>query len=65
MAEIEISILERQCLARRLMDRASAQREIHAWQRRRNAQRRGIDWTFTREDADRKLARRYVSTLTC
>jgi len=61
MAEIEISILERQCLARRLTDREDAKREIHAWQRRRNAERRRIDWTFTREDADRKLARHYVS----
>ena len=65
MAEIEISILERQCLARRLMDRASTQREIDAWQRRRNAERRCIAWTFTRQDADRKLARHYVSQLTC
>jgi len=61
MAEIEISILERQCLGRRLMDRASAQRELNAWQRQRNAERRGIDWTFTRQDADRRLARHYVS----
>ena len=32
MAEIEISILERQCLGRRLMDRASARRELNAWE---------------------------------
>jgi hypothetical protein len=61
MAEIEISILERQCLARRLMDRAQVAREVSAWQRRRNAQRRGVEWTFTRQDADRKLSRHYVS----
>ncbi len=61
MAEIEISILERQCLGRRLIDRATAQREVNAWQRQRNAERRGIDWTFTRQDADRRLARHYVS----
>jgi len=61
MAEIEISILEQQCLARRLLDRAQVVREVSAWQRRRNAQRRGIDWTFTRQDADRKLSRHYVS----
>ena len=61
MAEIEISILDRQCLGRRLMDRVTARREVHSWQRRRNAERRGIDWTFTRQDADRKLARHYVS----
>ena len=61
MAEIEISILERQCLGRRLMDRATARREVNAWQRQRNAERRGIDWTFTCQDADRRLARHYVS----
>ena len=61
MAEIEISILDRQCLGRRLMDRATARREVDSWQRQRNAERRGIDWTFTRQDADRKLARHYVS----
>jgi hypothetical protein len=36
-------------------------REVAAWQQRRNAERRGIEWTFTRQDADRKLARHYVS----
>jgi len=61
MAEIEISILDRQCLGRRLMDRATARREVHSWQRQRNAERRGRDWTFTRRDADRKLSRHYVS----
>ena len=61
MAEIEISILERQCLGRRLMDRATARREVKAWQRQRNAERRGIDWTFTCRDADRRLAHHYVS----
>lgn len=61
MAEIEIGILERQCLGRRLMDRETARREVRAWQRQRNAERRCIDWTFTRHDADRKLGRHYVS----
>ena len=61
MAEIEISIMERQCLGRRLMDQATARREVRAWQRQRNAARRGIDWTFTRQDADRRLSRHYVS----
>jgi hypothetical protein len=61
MAEIEISIMQRQCLGRRLMDQATARREIDAWQHQRNAERRGIDWTFTRKDADRRFARHYVS----
>ena len=61
MAEIEIGILDRQCLRQRLPDKATAKREVCAWQRKRNAERRGIKWTFTREDADRKLRRHYVS----
>ena len=61
MAEIEISILERQCLGRRLMDRDTARREVNAWQLQRNAERRRIDWTFTRQDADRRLGCHYVS----
>ena len=61
MAEIEISIMARQCLAGRLPDHPTAHREVKAWERRRNAQHRGIDWTFTRQDADRKLSRHYVA----
>jgi hypothetical protein len=34
---------------------------VSIWQERRNAERRTIDWKFTRQDADRKLARHYVS----
>ncbi len=61
MAEIEIGILDRQCLARCPADRAILKIEVAAWQRRRNTARCGIDWTFTRRDADRKLHRHYVS----
>ena len=61
MAEIEIGILDRQCLDRRLPDRATMVIEVAAWEQRRNAERRGIEWTFTRQDADRKMAHRYVS----
>jgi hypothetical protein len=61
MAEIEIGILERQCLGRRLKDRATITLEVAAWQQRRNADRCGIVWSFTRQDADRRLSRHYVS----
>ena len=61
MAEIEIGILDRQCLARCADDRGTLATEVAAWQRRRNAARCGIEWTFTRRDADRKLYRHYVS----
>jgi hypothetical protein len=61
MAEIEIGILERQCLRRRLKDQATITLEVAAWQQRRNADHCGIVWSFTRQDADRKLARHYAS----
>lgn len=65
MAEIEIAALSRQCLDRRLPDEATMIREVEAWQKHRNDQRRTIDWTFTRQDADRKMSNHYVSNLTC
>ncbi len=65
MAEIEIGILSRQCLDRRIPDRNTLQTEVDAWQQARNAERRTIEWSFTRQDADRKLGRHYVSQLTC
>jgi DDE superfamily endonuclease len=61
MAEIEIGILDRQCLARCAADPATLTVDVAAWQRRRNAARCGIEWTFTRRDADRKLRHHYVS----
>ena len=42
-------------------DQPTLTAEIAAWQRRRNAAECGIEWTFTREDADRKLRRHYVA----
>jgi hypothetical protein len=59
MAEIEIGVLQRQCLSRCAAEQAILATEV--WQRRRNAARCGIEWTFTRRDADRKLSRHYVS----
>ena len=61
MAEIEIGILERQCTDRRMSNEAMLQAEVSAWQNRRNEAGAGIEWKFTRQDADQKLARHYVS----
>jgi hypothetical protein len=60
MAEIEIGILDRQCIGRRIGDEAHLSSEVQAWQQRRNHARRRIEWKFTRQDADRKLSRHYV-----
>ena len=61
MAEIEIGILERQCTGRRMANEARLQSEVAQWQNRRNADRQGIEWTFSRQDADRKLGPHYVA----
>jgi len=60
MAEIEIGVLDRQCLNRRIGDRAFLQQEVMRWERRRNAKRATIRWTFTKQKADEKLSRHYV-----
>ena len=65
MAEIEIGILSRQCLDRRIQNRELLEREVDAWQRDRNESQKTIEWTFTRQDADRKLGHHYVSNLAC
>jgi hypothetical protein len=65
MAEIEIGILSRQCLDRRIASRELLQSEVDAWQQARNAEERTIEWKFTRQDADQRLGRHYVSTLAC
>jgi hypothetical protein len=59
MAEIELGILQRQCLDRRLGDRATVEREVAAWARERNAPARTVDWRFTTADARIKLKRLY------
>lgn len=59
MAEIELSVLQRQCLDRRLGDRAMMEREVAAWVAARNAATTTIDWRFTTEDARIKLKRLY------
>ncbi len=61
MAEIEIGALARQCLDRRITARDTLASEVDAWQLDRNRERRTIRWTFTRQDADRKLGRHYVA----
>ena len=61
MAEIEIGIMDRQCTGQRIATTDLLQAEVAQWQHLRNAAGRGIEWKFTRQDADRKLCRHYVS----
>jgi transposase len=61
MAEIELSVLSRQCLEQRVPDFETLQAEVEAWQDRRNATSGKVDWRFTTEDARIKLKRLYPS----
>lgn len=57
MAELELSVLARQCLRQRLPDQAAMREAVEAWAARRNAARRTIEWQFTTEEARPKLRR--------
>ncbi len=59
MAEIELSLLSRQCLKPRVPDAETLRQEIAAWQAVRNADHARLHWTFCLEDARRKLHRLY------
>jgi DDE superfamily endonuclease len=61
MAEIEIGILERQCTGRRIGEERRLRSEVLAWEQRRNQAQCRIEWKFTRQDADQKLSRHYVT----
>ncbi len=63
MAEIEIGILERQCTRQRIPTLEVMTRQVAAWQQQRNAEKRSIEWRFTRRDADRKLGRHYCCAI--
>ena len=59
MAEIELSILSKQCLDRRISDQATLKQEVTAWEAECNAKTTSMDWRFTTEDARIKLKRLY------
>ena len=60
-AEIELSVLSRQCLDRRIPDLNTITREVAAWEQARNANPRPVNWRFTTPDARIKLKRLYPS----
>jgi hypothetical protein len=63
MAELEIGVLNRQCLQRRLGDADTMKREISAWQEQRNRAGVTIEWSFRVADARRKLDHLYPQEL--
>jgi hypothetical protein len=62
MVEVEISVLVRQCLKRRLPDIETLGREARAWCTERNGLGASVDWRFRTEDARTKLRSLYPST---
>ena len=61
MAEIELSILSKQCLDRRIPKIEKLRRDVAAWEHERNQQQRKINWQFTTKDARIKLRSLYPS----
>jgi hypothetical protein len=63
MVEIEIGVLQGQCLGRRIDDPKRLRNEITAWERQRNKARARINWMFTTDKARAKLGRAYPDML--
>lgn len=61
MAEIEINMMSRECLSRRIGDPSILEKEITHWTEQRNKRKAKINWSFTRKKADRKLSKYYVA----
>jgi hypothetical protein len=61
MAEIELSVLGRQCLSRRIPNQDEMRRQTRAWAKERNRRKSTVNWRFTTEDARIRLARLYPS----
>lgn len=62
MAELEISVLSRQCLKRRLGEMETLEKEVRSWQDRRNQIGTTTKWRFTVNDARRNLPHLYPET---
>lgn len=59
MVEIEIGVMVRQCLDRRIPDKSTLIVEVAKWEQRRNRERARIEWLFTVDRAREKLGRAY------
>ena len=63
MAEIEFSVMSKQCLARRIASINEMRTQTRAWQKRRNKERAKISWRFSTDKARSKLQRHYAAVL--
>lgn len=60
-AEIEIGVMDEECTDRRIGDIGTLTKEVAAWTKRRNENKKKINWKFTKKTADEKLSKYYVS----
>ena len=65
MAEIELSILSKQCLSRRIPSEWTLTTEIVTWEEARNEKKAKIRWNFTVDDAHNVFKEHYPTSLTC
>lgn len=61
MAELEINIMDRQCTGGRIESQEKLISDLCIWSKYRNRNKKSIEWKFTRQDADKKLSKHYVS----
>ena len=61
VAEIEIGVMDAECTDRRVKDKETLSKEVRAWTNRRNKQEKKIEWRFTKQRADEKLSKYYVT----
>jgi hypothetical protein len=63
VAEIELSVLSRQCLNRRIPNKETYEREVEQWNKDRNNKQIGVDWQFKTKDARIKLKKLYPTEI--
>ena len=64
IAEIELNVLQGQCLKERMESKEKVERAVNVWQTDRNNKSKGVNWQFTSDDARIKLKRLYQTILT-
>lgn len=63
IAEIELSVMAKQCIKRRIPDMEILQNELKFWAEKRNIKKVGVDWRFRTDDARIKLKKLYPTEL--
>lgn len=61
MAEIEINVMDKECLDRRIGKEEELKSQLKQWTKQRNQAKKKINWSFTKKDADMKLSKHYVA----